>query len=219
MSTLHTFGCSFTAPYTINGTIGYSQYYEFKNKVFPPIWPNILSTKLGFLLNNYGLGGISNDEIFSIFCQNINKIKCGDIVIIGWSFKERFRLVDNSIGNFIGITPNSKQKLKNVTSQTIDEILINRENQLWINEVLNWEKLIRKYLELIDVEVITWSFDKSFPDEIYIFDVLVNLGAKTITMETNGKIYDNHMAEMGHFHQSEYFFNILKTQSKKHKII
>jgi hypothetical protein len=219
MNTLHTFGCSFTAPYHINGGLWYRQYYEYKNNTFPPVWPNILSEKLGFSLNNYGLGGISNDEIFSIFCQNINKIKCGDIVIIGWSFKERFRIIDDNTGNFIWIVPNNNVKLKNISTQTIEEILINRGNQLWVDEVLNWEKLIRNYLDLIGAEVITWSFDKSFPDGIFISDILFNLGAETIAMETNNKINDIHMGEIGHLQQSEYFFNILNKQSKKHKII
>jgi hypothetical protein len=197
----------------------YSQYYEYKNNTFPPIWPDLLSVKLGVSLNNYAIGGISNDEIFSIFCQNINKIKCGDIVIIGWSFKERFRIIDDNTGNFIGILPNNNVKLKNISTQTINEILINRGNQLWVDEVLNREKLIRHYLDLIGAKVITWSFDNSFPDGIFIYDILFNLGAETIAMETNNKINDNHMGEIGHLRQSEYFFNKLNEQSKKHKII
>jgi len=219
MNTLHTFGCSFTAPYRFDGTIGYRQYYQYKNNTFPPIWPELLSNKLEVSLNNCGAGGSSNDEIFSAFCQNIDKIKPNDIVIIGWSFKERFRLVDENINNFTRIMSNIKPKLKNVSEQTMDEILVNRENQLWINEVINWEKLIRKHLNSINVEVITWSFDKSFPKEIYILDELIKLGAETIIMETNGVINDAHMGEVGHIKQSEYFFYALKTQSKKTNLI
>jgi hypothetical protein len=219
MNTLHTFGCSFTAPYTFNGAIGYKQYYQYKNNNYPPVWADLLSDKLNMSLNNYGVGGSSNYEIFSTFCKNVDKIKTNDIVMIGWSFKERFRLVDESINNFVRVLPLVKPKLNNVSSQTMDEILVNRGNHIWINEVMNWEKFIRKYLDSIGVDLITWSFDKSFPNEIYIFDELIKLGGETIIMETNGEINDIHMGENGHIVQSEYFYNIIKNQPKKTKLI
>jgi hypothetical protein len=149
----------------------------------------------------------------------LDKINPNDVVVIGWSFKERFRLINERTNQFVRVTPNVKPKLINVSNSTIDELLINRENQLWVTEVMNWEKLIRKSLKLTNVDLLTWSFDNTFPTQIYIFDELIKLGAETIGMETKGKINDSHMGEYGHIIQSDYFFNQLKSQTKTPKII
>lgn len=219
MNTLHTFGCSFTAPYTVEGRIEYRQYYQHKNGEFPQTWPELLSKKLGLSLSNYGTIGASNDEIFSIFCQNIDKIMSNDVVIIGWTFKERFRLVNDRTNRFVRITPNVKPKLINVSNSTIDEMLVNRENQLWVTEVMNWERLIFKSLKNIDVDCLTWSFDSSFPAQIFIFDELIKLGAETISIETEGEIDDLHMGENGHIKQCDYLFELLNSKLKTTKII
>lgn len=214
MNTLHTFGCSFTAPYTIDGRVEYRQYFNYKGGKFPKIWPNILSEKLNSNLNNLGIIGSSNYDIFSDFCKNINNFKEGDVVIVGWTYKERFRLVNEIKDIFVKISPNSRPKLNNITNNTIDEMLVNRGNHIWVSEVINWEKLMKKSLDSSGVKLLTWSFDSSFPKNTFIFDNLIKLGAETIQMETKNTIPDHHMGENGHIAQSNYFYEILENNNK-----
>lgn len=209
MNILYTFGCSFTAPYTVDGRVEYRQYFNYKGDTFPNIWPNILSNKLNLELRNLGIVGSSNYEIFGDLCRNINNFKEGDVVIVGWTYKERFRLVNDLKDTFTRVAPNFRPKLKDVSNNTIDEILINRENKQWVSEVMLWDSLITKTLELMGVKLITWTFDYTFPTDKFILNDLFKLGAETINKETQGLIQDSHMGEVGHQVQADYFYDLL----------
>ena len=67
MSTLHTFGCSYTADYALDGG-KYEEFYNIRGGNFPDVWPKILAKKLNFELNNFGKGGVGNDFIFNQIC-------------------------------------------------------------------------------------------------------------------------------------------------------
>lgn len=209
MRTLYTFGCSFTAPYTVDGRVEYRQYFNYKGGIFPDIWPKILANKLDFRLRNLGIVGSSNYEIFGDFCRSINNFKRGDIVIVGWTYKERFRLVNDVKDTFTRVGPNFRPKLENVSNNTIDEILINRENKQWVSEVMLWGSLITKTLELMGIKLIIWTFDNSFPNNMFLLNDLLKLGAETINKETQGLIKDSHMGEIGHQVQANYFYDLL----------
>lgn len=208
MNTLWAFGCSFTAPYSTN-RLQYRQYYNYKQNSFPIIWADILADKLGFGINNYGTSGCSNYEIFGEFCKNVNNFQSGDIVIIGWTFKERFRLVDMDTNEFTKIFPNTNQKLKDISNSTINELYVNRNHHCWVEEVLLWNTLISKVTDGIGVKFINWSFDDTFPNDIFILNDLIEMGATTILEETNGLINDKHFGEIGHLIQANYLYNKL----------
>lgn len=169
------------------------------------------------------MGASSNYEIFQTFCDKLNQFKSGDVVIIGWSFKERFRLVNDQNNGFVRIGPNYVVKLPNVSQNTIDEICVNRMNERWIDEVYSWEKVIKKLCEFIGVKLLIWSFDGTFLEHRGMRTILENMGAQTITEETNGEIKDLHFGEMGHIAQSDYFYSILNGEisynNKEKKII
>jgi len=87
MKNLWTFGCSFTGEYYPLDSVppnNYNKYKKWKGGNLPPVWPTVLSKKLGYNCNNLGRGAMSNSSIFNTFCNISHKISNGDIVIIGW---------------------------------------------------------------------------------------------------------------------------------------
>ena len=97
MNKLYTFGCSYTEGFSeFFKSPMYLKYKEFNGGVFPKSWPDILAEKLKFDLVNYGEGAAGNQQIFNIFSKKCRELQKGDIVIIEWSFIERYRLaLDN----------------------------------------------------------------------------------------------------------------------------
>lgn len=211
MNTLHTFGCSYTAYFESSGnTLPYIQYKEYRGGSYPKIWPELLSEKLNLKLNNVARGGSSNYEIFQAFCDNVKKLQEGDVVIIGWTYKERFRLVDHSDGTFRGLGPAFTVPFLNVTEATIHEVLDNRTHKKWLEEVYSWEKLIYRLCDSLKVKVLLWSFDPTFYENNNLEYRLRQAGAESIFIETGGKIEDNvHYGEKGHIIQCDYFLELL----------
>lgn len=216
MNTLHTFGCSYTGFYeTSSNRPEFIRYKEYKGGKYPKIWPELLAEKLNFKLNNPAEGGSSNYEIFQSFCDNVEKFQEGDIVIIGWSHKERFRLVDYFDGTFQKVGPGFKTgHLYNITANTVDEILFNRCHIQWVEEIYSWEKLIRRLCTSLKVQVLFWSFDSDIAKDSLNYDLRL-IGAETIATETKGEINDGHFGEKGHKVQYEYFLKVLDNLNNK----
>jgi len=221
MNTLHAFGCSYTALFENNsGRSQYEDYKKFRGGTYPKIWSELLSEKLGMKLNNVAMGGSSNYEIFQSFCDNVYKLNEGDIVVIGWSFKERFRLVDYTLGTFTRLGPGFYPFIPGVSNNTIDEMFVNRTHTKWLDEVYSWEKVIKKLCEVMGVKLLIWSFDSTFPEHDGFQGRLLNFGATTIFGETDGKVPDQHFGEKGHIVQFQYFLDVLNnkiTYNKKQK--
>ena len=216
MNTLHTFGCSFTGPYETSGSYpAFTEYKKYKGGKFPKIWPELLSERLNLKLNNSAKGGSSNYQIFQSFCDNVEKLRKGDIVIIGWTYKERFRLVNYLSGEFQTIGPGFKTKpLDNISTNTVDEILLNRCHETWVEEIRSWEKIINKLCINLKIQVLFWSFDSDV-DESMLNYKLLEIGAETVFIETNGKINDHHFGEQGHKVQCNHFLHLLGKSDKK----
>jgi len=217
MNTLHTFGCSYTAFYERSDRKEFDQYKEYNGGKFPKTWPELLSEKLGLNLNNVAIGGSSNYEIFHSFCDNVDSFKKGDVVIIGWSYKERFRLVNNKINDFVRVGPGfiPEKLIDGICSKSIEEILVNRMEQKWVDELISWEKLIKKICDLIGMKLLIWSFDKTIPNHDNFLMVLREQhGATRIFDETNGKIVDYHFATKGHIVQANYFLDVINEKIK-----
>ena len=73
MSTLFTFGCSYTMDFNDNLIPAYTQFREFReDKNFPNSWPKLLAKNLNFDLKNYGIGGVGNQVIINNISQKSN---------------------------------------------------------------------------------------------------------------------------------------------------
>lgn len=223
---LFVFGCSYSAKFKHSGiTTDYETYLNG----WPLSWSEILSDKLNLELVNRAKGGRSNDSIFDDFCNESGNIKKGDIVIIGWSYLNRFRTcstksnstrwIDVSVSN-----PEAIVKHTNLSTRTVEEICLSRIDDLYEIELHNREKLIVDYLKLKNVNLFLWNggfpfktqehylLEKFRENELETFDNFVDKhGGFTIAKETQGKISDNHLGKHGNIVQAELFYDeILK---------
>lgn len=198
----------------------FKYYKEYRNGVFPKTWSELLASTLNLELKNLAVQGQSNYDIFDMFCNVINDIKQNDIVIIGWGFTQRFRMVDMYSNSFTTIRPNqfkpkdvdTQKYLKGIDIVTINKILDNRLHPQWNEEIYKWEEVINKLSELIDFKIIYWTFDETLNKPYYLStqnfrEDLIKIGAKDITLETDGLLVDDNFGETGHLIQFKYFLN------------
>jgi len=220
MNKLWIFGDNASAIFGKTKERRFKYYKEYRNGIFPKTWSELLSKELGYDLRNMAVSGQSNYDIFDMFCKCINKIQKDDIVIMGWGYVQRFRLVDKSTNSFVTIRQNQLEPeridnpslLNGVNIDVINSILNNRSNSEWINEVYNWESVINLLSKLIGFKIVYWTFDSTLNKSHYIstndFRMdLVQRGAEDITLETNGKLIDDNFGERGHLIQFNYFLN------------
>lgn len=230
---LYTFGCSNTAPYH-ELTKGYRDYKEYKGGSFPPIWPELLSKKLGYELVNYGQPGTGNDSIFYEFCKHVNEINKGDLVIIGWTFVARYMWADIQAKKWIHMCGERDTK-DDVSFETHMQIMERRMDEktipLFSDQIYMWINLINRVANSVGFTVKYWSSDGDivypkykesscdgliFPCEgltiknvmtlFYVFDIVKMLGGERINEETNGEVDDAHWGVSGHEKVCEIFY-------------
>jgi hypothetical protein len=218
MSNLWIFGDNSSAIFGETKERRYYYYNQYRKGKFPKTWSELLSEKLNLHLKNYAIGGQSNYDIFEWFCKLSTSIKKDDVVIIGWSAIENFRLVNRENGEFITIRPKALKHvneigfLDGINLTTIDEIHNNRINETWNIELFNWENLINLLSKTIGFKIYYWTFDIKTHKPYYIggkvsnlYEHLKTIGAETITVETNNQLTDNQFGEIGQRIQYEYF--------------
>lgn len=204
MGKLWAFGDSFTDFYKppVNSKVHWRQKYcEWKGYV-PKVYVEFLAEKLNMDLINKGAGGCDNLSILEEFCKVCNRIQKDDVVIFGWTSPIRVRLADryNKWGFFNPDVRNkngffSHKSLDSydfLSEKTIQELIYNRDNILYILEINNWINLINHTLK--DIHHFHWSWYTDLQNG-NIF------GAKqyrTIKNETNGEVDDGHWCEDGH---------------------
>jgi hypothetical protein len=227
MNKLFTFGCSYTAGYDENISSNYKRYKEYKG-YFPKVWAEILAELLFLELMNYGMGASGNNEIFITFCQKCNDFKKGDIVIVEWTFMERYRLANgNNQYDWIRLGPGKIVESK-ISQNTHDEIIINRTLRPYIYEIYDYMKIMDKLSELVGFKLYYWGFNENLIYNLnkealiqekfllcqkmkdrhhHCFRVAHDNGSQTISEETNGLIDDSHMGEKGHKVLAELFYD------------
>lgn len=222
MNKLWIFGDNNSAVFGKTKERRFKYYKEYRGGTFPKSWSELLSKELGLELKNMAVLGQSNYDIFDMFCKCIEQIKKDDIVIIGWGYVQRFRLVDETTNSFVTIRTNQFKEddinkpalLNGIDLNTINVLLNNRANSEWINEVSNWENIINLLSKLIGFKLVYWTFDTSLNKSHYIStndfrNDLIKRGAEDITWETNGKLIDDNFGEKGHIVQFNYFLNYI----------
>jgi len=219
MNTLFTFGCSYTADFETGNLIPYLKYKEYRGGTYPKSWPTLLSEKIGMNIKNYGIGGTGNQSIFEQFCIHCDDINENDVVIIEWSFIHRYRLADDIIWrNF------SLGSLTNF-NEFHNMIFVNRTNELYIDEIFNFIKLINEFSKSKKFKIFYWFADDDMRKRIsantddiqkYIcwenslMGIIFNLGGITIREETKNIVEDDHFGELGHQIQSNIIYEHIK---------
>lgn len=180
MSTLHTFGCSYTEDYHTalppekfknDRTNTYFLYQEYCGGTLPDTWPIILSKKIGYDLINYGKSAASNQEIFQTFCKYSHEIKKGDMVIFEWTYNHRYRWADehNKTWTPMGAGSIGKSMAHCILESTHEEIVINREHPFYIDEIYERQNLLLTLSKAVGFDIYFWSVDyriiNNLPDD------------------------------------------------------
>lgn len=188
---LWTFGDSLTQSFGSWDAGWATEYVKWKGYV-PKVFGEIIAEEMEFELFNLAKCGSDNYSIFQNVCDSTNLITNDDVILIGWSSCLRFRLanVDDEWEFFIPSNNKESYELKNISTNTIDEILVNRLSPIYIDEVKSWIKLID--VAFSDNLVIHWNY---FERGVTPNHLLIN---ENITKETNGEIEDSHLSETGH---------------------
>jgi hypothetical protein len=215
MKSLWVFGDSFSATNKRNDIERWRRLYVKWKGYTPKVWCEFLNESLQLKLHNLSISAIDNYTILDTIISALEKIKENDIVIVGWSNTLRFRLVDR-YNKFNTIRPselnthstlNDTYEYDLISINTINELLINRDTDLYQHELNGFIKIINKSINTKNI--IHWSpFQSSQPLlNIHRIDNLSNL--ELIKDETNNEINDKHYSENGHKDLAEYFYKIL----------
>lgn len=206
MRKLWVFGCSVSDLYDSES----AKYYWSKNYLnwkgyIPKHYTQLMAEKLNCELMNFAVSSTNNYAILQSICDNIEHITNNDYVIIQWTETTRFRLStdDNEWVNFVFSNSQNKNELKNnkyVSIQTIQEILGNRINEVYDEEIISWEKLIK--FKLNEDNLLIWNPFKNVGDYGRLLSSIEN-----ITTESEGEVYDPHFSESGQIHLSNILLN------------
>lgn len=235
MNTLHVFGDSYTEDYekviknsysNIDNNV-YQLYKNYRCGNLPYNWSTILGTKLNYSINNHGLGGTGNDDIFEKVCEHSNEFKKGDMIIVGWSFHNRFRWSHYSehlkTEVWTHILPNSYTNV--VSEKTADEIMVNRDSLLYRKQIENFENILINLSESIGFECYFWTFDSFFrfpknhknwlevKGDNLLYGEILKLGGLDIEQETKGEVKDNHFGESGHKIMADIFYKLISEKN------
>jgi hypothetical protein len=163
MRTLHLFGDSFTQGHLLDDTFPrYSEWKEFRGGNLPLCWGDLLSNKLGMKMNNHAVAGMSNSEIFQTVCQYSDKFEKGDIVIINWTYPQRFRWVyyydaqNRYQWKRLSANPENGECISESTRM---EIALNKTLPPYIEEVYEQEKLMIQFSKSKGFQLFFWSSD------------------------------------------------------------
>lgn len=209
MKTLWTFGDSFTEGY--NNKYEWSKSYIKWKGYTPKVYGEVIADRLNINLKNIGQGGSDNYTILERVCENVDKIKDGDLVIVGWSSPVRFRLVDKDEKTWRSLIPSFDNKIdsfgKMISQSTLDEIFVNRDTKPYQHEVIHWIKLLNKTFKSNIIMHWTHAFHGTN---------LWNFGqCNRIITETNGEVNDGHYSEIGHIELADALMAIMDSKINK----
>jgi hypothetical protein len=227
MNTLFTFGCSFTEGFTDETSLSqpYLEYKKLKGGVFPKSWPTVLSEHLNYKLKNYGEGASGNQQIFQEVCKRCHEFGFNDIVIIEWTFLQRYRMVlDNT---WLKLGPSKINNPRSPISEECHEsIVLNRTLKPYVDELYDYENIVNKLSKSVGFNVFYWSIDNGVLYNVpnlneknhYLlndmiedrhdnaFTITKRNGGYKIIEETDGKIIDYHLGGTGHKVMGDLFY-------------
>ena len=230
MGTLHIFGCSFSETLSKHKgskfndgslTLQAKYIHDFCNDDPPLGWSEILVEKLGMSLYDGSMGGASNQQIFMNFCEQSQNIRKDDIVIIGWTEITRFRwAIDTPLGNgWTPVFPGEYQKVKGLSQETRNEILINRMEPQYVREIHNIQTLITSFSKSLNFKIFFWANNTDMFKDPNIDPSLIFYGGESILKlvhdncgeniaeATGFTIMDGHLAKSGHQVQADLFYS------------
>lgn len=212
MNKLWVFGDSYSEPFYRNAKWRIP-YLEWKGYM-PKYYGEMVAVNCNLFHINNAIGGTDNYTILDTIIHNLDKIEKEDVIIIGWSNTIRFRVVgvENSFHTIrpgsLGYVLDSNKNNQNInlSDETLIELSINRDNQIYINELNNYIKLLNHTFK--DNKIIHWS---PFSQHKYgLNTTLKNLvDYESVRVETNGLVDDGHFSSNAHIVLAEEFTDII----------
>jgi hypothetical protein len=194
MSTLWTFGDSFTYGHGCRPDGPLLEYYNNYKAESDDIWPEIVSTKLNLKLKNIGMGLFSNDKIIDSIIENYEYINQNDIVIIGKTFYSRFDIPYNDT-----LITLSTVNLPKDNNKFLNDVIVLMDSNLFKKRQNSRFDFFKKLFVKKSVKCIIWDVTTEW--NLY----------QTIAIETNNEIYDHHWSYKGHRDFSNHILNKIKT--------
>jgi hypothetical protein len=211
MKTLWVFGDSYSALFDSKEIEKWSNVYSNWKGYTPKTFGNLISEKYDIKLNNLAKGGIDNDTMYEMICENVPLIQNDDIIIIGWSNVLRYRL--GGINNeWVTIIPNydtNLDTLSNISKKTLDEVLYNRSSSLYREEYVSRRNFLNWLFK--DNPIIHWT---PFTEQYSYILGFTNI--ETIGEETREQVKDGHYSENGHVELSKQFINLLENDKLRY---
>lgn len=177
MNKIHAFGDSYTEGQPMNCTFPpFVEWKKIRGGSLPKCWVDLLADKMKMQVHNYARGGNSNYHIFEDICKNSHNFEKGDIIIINWTYKSRFRWPSfekesngkpkyyDKYGNPSDYwrrmaTNEYEEDYEYITKETKNEILTNRMSKLYSDEIYQYEHLLEQYAKSKGFELYFWSTD------------------------------------------------------------
>jgi hypothetical protein len=197
-----------------SNTEDYNPKYQWANKYIewkgykPKHWTELFAERMELPYSNLGLGGCDNYTIFKSLSDNIKMIGDNDIVIIGWTIPIRGRIANLDKNEWFTIVPTGPN-LKCITNDAVLQLVSLRDSPLYIQEVLDWQKVIKRALRTN--KLIFWSYFTEFMN-CGIMDNNYwrgNTDCISINDETKGLINDGHFCEMGNVVIADSMWNYI----------
>ena len=197
-----------------SNTEGYNLEYQWvkdysKYKGYTPTWwTETLSRKLNQPLINLGVSGTDNYTIFDSVIKVIHKIQPEDTLIIGWSSILRSRAVAND--RLVSLLIEGSPRIPDFSERSIQEMLVNRNSERYVEEVLGWNKIIQRAFN--KNTIIIWSPFPEFRGKVMFDNLRLRPDPSSmysIKDETKGKIKDGHPSETGNNLIADIFYEYL----------
>jgi len=198
------------------------RYHKWKG-YSPLSYGEVISKELGCDIEILSSAGSSNTEIFHTFISKMDEITEGDLVIVNWTYLNRFRIAnDNNEFDKVMIQAGCKSPNSLINIKSLEEIGVNRNSHtIYYKEVSDYSKVIKKICNN-KIYTFIWTFMnhsekmdkyiKEFYDEVKSINNL-----ETITQETLGIIVDGHYSEYAHQQVADEILKNIKLWKKTKK--
>lgn len=198
------------------------RYHKWKG-YSPLSYGEVISKELGCDIEILSSAGSSNTEIFHTFISKMDEITEGDLVIVNWTYLNRFRIAnDNNEFDKVMIQAGCKSPNSLINIKSLEEIGVNRDSHtIYYKEVSDYSKVIKKICNN-KIYTFIWTFMnhsekmdkyiKEFYEEVKSINNL-----ETITQETLGIIVDGHYSEYAHQQLADEILKNIKLWKKTKK--
>lgn len=177
-NTLHSFGCSFSEHFSNRLQTSYldlsvfNSYKELYGESSLVSWHEYISNEFNLQLNVDSHSGGSNYQIFQSFCDSIHNIKENDIVVIEWTYINRFRIVSNDHNGWTPILSNQSEH-DFIEKDALNKILFLRETKdYYKDEIISYMRVINELCTLKKSRIYYWTIDEKLFNYFYKKNVI-----------------------------------------------